>query len=141
MKRDAHRAVALDARTLRDWPLPAISDDADKEDRGRILVVAGSREIPGAALLAATAALRAGAGKLVIATAASMATGMALLMPEARVVGLPETPAGGLDAAGVGQLQEVAAGCAAAVIGPGLMDEDGSCRGWRIAPWCWMHWR
>lgn len=126
MKRDAPPALALDAQALRAWPLPAIADDADKEDRGRILVVAGSREIPGAALLAATAALRAGAGKLVIATAASVAAGMALLMPEARVVGLPETPAGGLAAAGVAQLQEIAAGSAAAVIGPGMMDEGGS---------------
>jgi hydroxyethylthiazole kinase-like uncharacterized protein yjeF len=126
MKRDAPRATLLDAKVLKAWPLPAISDDADKEDRGRILVVAGSREIPGAALLAATAALRAGAGKLVIATAASVASGMALCMPEARVIALPETPAGGLDAAGVRQLREIAPGCAAAVIGPGLMDEEGS---------------
>ncbi len=126
MKREAQPVLVLDAQALRAWPLPPIADDADKEDRGRILVVAGSREIPGAALLAATAALRAGAGKLVIATAASMATGMALSMPEARVVDLPETAEGGLAAAGAPQLQEIAAGCAAAVIGPGMMDERGS---------------
>jgi ADP-dependent NAD(P)H-hydrate dehydratase len=127
MKREPSPAVTLDANAVREWPLPLISDDADKEERGRILVVAGSREIAGAALLAATAALRAGAGKLVIATAASMAPGMALSMPEARVIGLPETPAGGFDAAGVPQLQKTAAGCAAAVIGPGLMDDEASC--------------
>lgn len=126
MKREAPLALPLDAKTLKAWPLPAISDAADKEDRGGILVVAGSREIPGAALLTATAALRAGAGKLVIATAASMAPGIALCMPEARVVGLPETAAGGLDATGVAQLHKIAASCAAAVIGPGLMDEEGS---------------
>jgi hydroxyethylthiazole kinase-like uncharacterized protein yjeF len=126
MKRESPSATVLDAQALRAWPLPEIADDADKEDRGRILVVAGSREIPGAALLAATAALRAGAGKLVIATAASVASAMALSMPEARVVGLRETPAGGLDSAGVAQLEGIAADCAAVVIGPGLMDEDGS---------------
>jgi ADP-dependent NAD(P)H-hydrate dehydratase len=58
----------LDARSLRAWALPPLSDDADKEARGRVLVIAGSREIPGAAVLAATAALRVGAGKLAIAT-------------------------------------------------------------------------
>ena len=126
MKRDPSGATVLDANVLRAWPLPAISDEADKEERGGILVVAGSREIPGAAMLAATAALRAGAGKLVIAMAASVAAGMALLMPEARVIALPETPDGGLDAAGVKQLEPVAPACAAAVIGPGLMDDQGS---------------
>jgi ADP-dependent NAD(P)H-hydrate dehydratase len=125
MKREPPSATVLDAKALKAWPLPTISDDADKEDRGRILVVAGSREIAGAALLAATAALRAGAGKLVIATAASVASGMALAMPEARVIALPETPAGGLDADGAALLQTTAPGSAAAVIGPGLMDEEG----------------
>lgn len=90
----------LDAQALRDWPLPEIPDHADKEVRGSILVVAGSREIAGGAILAATAALRAGAGKLVIATAASIATAMALCMPEARVIGLPETSDGGLELSG-----------------------------------------
>jgi ADP-dependent NAD(P)H-hydrate dehydratase len=103
-----------------------VSDEADKEVRGCILIVAGSREIAGAAMLAATAALRAGAGKLVIATVASVSSGMALSIPEARVIGLPETSAGGLDAAGVPQLHKVAASSAAAVIGPGLMDGDGT---------------
>ncbi len=51
-----------------------------------MLVVAGSAETPGAALLAATAALRAGAGKLAVATVASIAGGLALALPEARVV-------------------------------------------------------
>lgn len=126
MKAERSLAIALDRATLRDWPLPAIADDADKEDRGRILVVAGSREIAGAAVLAATAALRAGAGKLVIATAASIAPGMALCMPEARVIAIAETAAGGFDADSVPQLQQVASTCAAAVIGPGLMDDDAS---------------
>jgi ADP-dependent NAD(P)H-hydrate dehydratase len=56
------------------WALPPLSDEADKEARGRVLVIAGSREIPGAAVLAATAALRVGAGKLAIATGESVAT-------------------------------------------------------------------
>jgi ADP-dependent NAD(P)H-hydrate dehydratase len=42
--------------------LPQPSDDADKEGRGRVLVVAGAPDLPGTAILAATAALRAGAG-------------------------------------------------------------------------------
>lgn len=117
----------LDRLALRDWPLPQPGDDSDKEDRGQVLVVAGSREIPGAALLSATAALRAGAGKLTIATAQSVAPGLALLMPEARVIGLPETPAGGLLASGVEQLATCAARCSAVLAGPGLLDSEASC--------------
>ena len=48
-------------------PLPPVVD-GDKETKGRLLVIAGSRDVPGAALLTATAAMRAGAGKLRIAT-------------------------------------------------------------------------
>jgi len=117
----------LDRRVLRDWPLPEAGHDADKEERGQVLVVAGSREIVGAALLSATAALRAGAGKLTIATAASVAPGLALLIPEARVIALPETPAGGLRREGAALLAECAARSAAVLIGPGLLDSAGSC--------------
>ncbi|MDB5884350.1 MAG: hypothetical protein JWR74_521 [Polaromonas sp.] len=117
----------LDRIALRDWPLPHANDASDKEDRGQVLVVAGSREIPGAALLSATAALRAGAGKLTIATAKSVAAGLALLMPEARVIGLPETSAGGLQPSGIEQLAECAQRSSAVLVGPGLLDSEGSC--------------
>jgi hydroxyethylthiazole kinase-like uncharacterized protein yjeF len=112
----------LDRRALRRWPLPALSDDADKEARGRILVVAGSRAMPGAAVLAATAALRVGAGKLVIASGASVAPQMAFAMPEARVIALPETPAGGFAAEGLEQLAACVPDVHAVLVGPGLVD-------------------
>ena len=125
MRGEAH-AIELDARALRRWPLPGVADDADKEVRGQVLVVAGSREIPGAALLAGTAALRAGAGKLVIASAASVARELAVAMPEARVIGLPETAGGALSTAGLGLVEHAARACSAALIGPGFMDNEGS---------------
>jgi ADP-dependent NAD(P)H-hydrate dehydratase len=115
----------LDAAALRGWPLPALAREADKEVRGRVLVVAGSREIPGAAVLAATAALRAGAGKLVIATAKAVAAQMAFAVPEARVIALPETARGAFATEGVALLHDAAKAADAALIGSGLMDEDG----------------
>jgi ADP-dependent NAD(P)H-hydrate dehydratase len=118
----------LDERLLREWPLPQVAHDADKEDRGRVLVIAGSREIPGAAALAAMAALRAGAGKLVVATAGSMAPWLAQALPEARVIALPETAAGGFAAEAVDLVADSARAAGAALIGPGLMDADGTCR-------------
>lgn len=118
--------IALNARMLRDWPLPAISPDTDKEGRGRVLVIAGSREIPGAAQLAATAALRAGAGKLVIATAQSVAGSIAVALPEARVIALPESAPGSFRLDAVTLLQSSAREAAAVLVGPGLMDETGT---------------
>ena len=112
----------LTSAALRRLPLPRAG--GDKEARGRVLVVGGSREIPGAALLAATAALRAGAGKLAVATAASVAVPLAMALPEARVVGLDETPAGGLAAHGVERLADLADDLAAVVVGPGMQDEQ-----------------
>jgi ADP-dependent NAD(P)H-hydrate dehydratase len=114
----------LDAATLRGWPLPALAREADKEVRGRVLVVAGSREIPGAAVLASTAALRAGAGKLVIATAQSVSVQMAFAVPEARVIALPETARGAFAGEGLALLHDAAKAADAALIGSGLMDEE-----------------
>lgn len=117
-------ATLVTADLLRQMPLPRPGEDGDKEERGRVLVVGGSREVPGAALLAGVAALRAGAGKLQIATNQSIAPHLALLVPEALVAGLPETAAGGVaPEAAEGLLRRVAR-CDAVLVGPGMMDDD-----------------
>jgi ADP-dependent NAD(P)H-hydrate dehydratase len=115
--------VNVDATALRAWPLPMPSDDGDKEVRGHVLILGGSREMPGAVILAATAALRAGAGKLTIATGASVAQLVALALPEARVIGLAETDQGGFTEAAVGKLDPLADKVNAILIGPGMQDE------------------
>jgi NAD(P)H-hydrate repair Nnr-like enzyme with NAD(P)H-hydrate dehydratase domain len=88
----AARIRTLTAAALRAMPLP--SPGGEKEQRGRVLVVGGSMRVPGAALLAGEAALRAGAGKLQIATAARVAPAMALAVPEALVLGLGQNGQG-----------------------------------------------
>jgi len=115
----AHRAFALTRTTLRRWPLPPIDADGDKEVRGHVLVVGGSGEIPGAAVLAATAALRAGAGKLALAVPRAAALAVASAMPEARVIALPEGGATPLPAS----LREAAGAADAVLIGPGMLGE------------------
>lgn len=109
---------ALDQAVLRDHPLPPIID-GDKETKGRLLVIAGSREVPGAALLTATAAMRAGAGKLRIATVESISVSLGIAMPEAMVLGMAEDD-GGFAAAAVQPLARQAAGTDAVVAGPGV---------------------
>lgn len=111
----------VDDALLRAWPLPEAEEDGDKERRGRVLVVAGSREMPGAAVLAGTAALRAGAGKLVIATPQSAALTVAGAVPEARVIALPEASDGGPAFTGLADLQAIAADTAAVLVGPGMI--------------------
>ncbi|RZL09473.1 MAG: NAD(P)H-hydrate dehydratase [Rubrivivax sp.] len=116
----------IDPQALRDWPLPAHAGDGDKEDRGSTLVIAGSREMAGAAILASTAALRAGAGKLMIATAASLARTLSVAMPEARVIALAETLDGGFATEGAARLVPFAARADAVLVGPGMLDEPAS---------------
>ncbi|RYY91718.1 MAG: NAD(P)H-hydrate dehydratase [Comamonadaceae bacterium] len=116
-------ARALDARALARWPLPDPGADADKEGRGHVLVVAGSEEVPGAALLAAVAALRAGAGKLTIAAPRSVAMGLALAVPEARVIPLDQGSSGAVHARAVAKLAPLSSRVDAVVVGPGMLDE------------------
>jgi len=124
--RAIHDAPALhDVTTqlLRDWPLPMPGLDGDKEERGHVLILGGSREMPGAVILAATAALRAGAGKLTVATGASVAQLVALAMPEALVIGLAETDTGGFLPEAIARLDPLADRVNAILIGPGMQDE------------------
>jgi ADP-dependent NAD(P)H-hydrate dehydratase len=114
----------LTADLLRGWPLP-LPADGDKRARGTVLVVGGSPQTPGAVVLAGLAALRAGAGRLQIATAAVAAPTLAVAMPEALVQGLPTTAAGGLALPDDwGPLRAAASKAEALLIGPGLADPD-----------------
>lgn len=119
---DTHM-ITVDDAALRAWPLPMPSDEGDKEERGHVLILGGSREMPGAVILAATAALRAGAGKLTIATGASVAQLVALAIPEARVIGLGETAEGGFTEDAIAALDPLADRVSAVLVGPGMQDE------------------
>lgn len=110
------------AGLLRSWPLPTPS--GSKNDRGCVLVVGGSRETVGAALLAGEAALRVGAGKLQVATVESRAAELGVALPEALVRPLPETDAGHIAPASSDLLVDLAGDADAVVIGPGLAGVD-----------------
>ena len=116
--------MTVDQAMLRAWALPMPSADSDKEGRGHVLILGGSREMPGAVILAATAALRAGAGKLTIATGKSVAQLVALALPEARVIGLAETDTGGFTRDAVATLDPLADQVTAILVGPGMQDEE-----------------
>lgn len=108
---------------LRAWPLPPLGADSDKEARGRVLIVGGGAEMPGAAVLAGLGALRAGAGKLQVAAARPANLVIAGDLPEARVIIAPGSTAGDLETSAIGPLSEFAVRTDALVVGPGLPDE------------------
>jgi hydroxyethylthiazole kinase-like uncharacterized protein yjeF len=115
--------VKLDRRALDGHPLPPIVN-GDKESKGRILIIAGSRDVPGAALLAAVGAMRAGAGKLQITTVEGVAVPLGIAMPEAMVVGLPQDTKGGFTSDASNHLGDQAAKADAVVAGPGMAQGD-----------------
>lgn len=88
------------------------------------MVVGGERSTPGAVVLAATAALRAGAAKLQIATAESVAPFLGVAVPEALVISLAETRRGAIHRRAAAALAARAAEADALVIGPGMLDHD-----------------
>jgi hydroxyethylthiazole kinase-like uncharacterized protein yjeF len=110
----------IDARLLRSLPLPTVDRSGTKDERGRVLVVGGSAEIPGGAILAAVAALRAGAGKLQIATCRSVAVAVAASVPEARVIALPQGRDGELTARCAPRIAREIGACDALLVGPGM---------------------
>ena len=111
--------IDLDRAELERHPLPPV-EGGDKDSHGSILIVAGSRDVPGAALLAAHGAMRAGAGKLQIACPDAIAVPLGIAMPEALVVGQPTHRDGGFGPSAISDLVELAGGANAIVAGPGL---------------------
>ncbi|MFM7027863.1 MAG: NAD(P)H-hydrate dehydratase [Chakrabartia sp.] len=117
---------SIDLGWLMRHPLPEPSASADKNDRGRVLVIGGAGFVPGAALLAGEAALRAGAGKLRIATTERTAVALGIAMPEAAIFGLPADDGGEISVEAADALAAASARVDALVLGPGMMDEDKS---------------
>lgn len=113
------RPRSLTRTELRDFPLPPVGD-GDKNDHGRLLIVAGSRQVPGAAILSGTSALRSGAGKVRIATAASVTPALAVEMPELLVIPLEENRTGGFASSATRVLRGESESADAIVAGPGM---------------------
>lgn len=100
-------AKTLDGAWLRRNPLPQPHEESDKNARGRVLVVGGCTMVPGGVRLTAEAALRAGAGKVRIATVEAAAMMIGVLMPEVAVLPLGTDANGEIDAARAALVAEV----------------------------------
>jgi hydroxyethylthiazole kinase-like uncharacterized protein yjeF len=105
-------------------------DDDHKGVYGHVLIVAGSRGMAGAAVLAARSALRSGAGLVSVAIPACVADAVAAAAPSAMTLPLPDDAAGAFHPEGVERLRTYArerrVTCAA--IGPGVTTQPDAVR-------------
>lgn len=100
--------------------LPARAADANKGDFGRVLIVAGSRGMSGAAVLSASAALRSGAGLVRVAVPQGVLPLVAAANPCYMTAPLPEDEHGRLNAAALDEMIELVRGNTVAAVGPGI---------------------
>ncbi|GAB2865084.1 ADP-dependent NAD(P)H-hydrate dehydratase [Nocardioides pacificus] len=116
--------VVVTPAVLRDWALPA--PGGGKGARGTLLVVGGCAEVPGAVRLSGEAGLRAGAGRLALATLEAACWPLAVAVPEARVVALPASDSGSVAVEAAAQVAEECCAADVALIGPGFSDPEES---------------
>ena len=100
--------------------LPKRRAEAHKGDFGHLLIVGGSVSKPGAAVMTAHAALRAGVGLVTIAAPRAALPLMAPALPEAMWEPLEQTADGAISMSAYGHLQELLGGKSSLAIGPGL---------------------
>ncbi|CAF1158610.1 unnamed protein product [Didymodactylos carnosus] len=115
----------INAQLLLAKSLPEPDPKADKDGCGSVLIIAGSPELMGACILSGIGALRAGAGRLRIATVETIAPFIGMSLLEARVFSLPQTANGGIspDEKTCELLCELASKMDCVLFGTGLSDE------------------
>lgn len=100
--------------------LPRRAISAHKGSAGRLLVLAGSTGLTGAAALCAQAALVGGAGLVTLGIPRSLNPILEMKLTEVMTYPLPETAGGGLSEAATEGVLEFVERCSALALGPGL---------------------
>ena len=100
--------------------------EADKRHFGHCLIMAGSHDMPGAALMSTLGALQAGAGLLTVFSPEAVINRIAGHAPEAMWRTLPLRPDGSLDMEAVRMVMQAVEKADALLIGPGLQMDRGT---------------
>jgi NAD(P)H-hydrate epimerase len=103
--------------------LPARDRDAHKGHFGHLVVLAGARGKTGAGVMAAEAALRAGAGLVTLGIPRSLNLAMEARLTEVMTFPLAETPQQSLSRAALKEIPELI-GDTAVALGPGISTHD-----------------
>lgn len=109
----------VDARDLA-GVIPAREATAHKRSVGKVLVVAGSVSMSGAVVLAATGALRAGAGLVRMAVPHCIGSLVGPQVIEALTAAMPDTPKGAFSFDAVGRVVELSEQMQVVALGPGI---------------------
>lgn len=88
LQSSSNKKMLLDTEVVRPW-LPRRGAATHKGDCGRVLIVAGSRGMSGAGILAATACLRSGAGLVTLAVPEDVHSTVSGRVPEMMTLPLP----------------------------------------------------
>ena len=120
--KDQTQGVASFNDYIRTLPKRAIN--SNKGQFGKVLVVAGSCQYSGAAILTIRSVFRSGAGLVYAAVPSSIKPAVNASVPEAIVTGLAENEAGNLTSAAVPAILQLAQKCGAIAIGPGLSGDQ-----------------
>ena len=124
----ADGAIPLDRAWLAAHPRPEHPFGTDKNSRGRVVLCGGAASVPGALRLTGEAALRAGAGKLRMATVMDAALPLGMMVPEAASIGLPTDADGEIAAAAVPILIAMLDECDVFLLGPGMGERTCAAR-------------
>ena len=118
----AWRADLADYQAVIEPPTTAV----DKFSRGSVLVVGGSTRFPGAPMMAALAAARAGAGYVTLAVPDAIAPIVQARMLEIPVVALPSEPDGTFSTRAADIVAKLAEHRTATLVGPGMRVTSGT---------------
>ncbi|MBP3884323.1 MAG: NAD(P)H-hydrate dehydratase [Olsenella sp.] len=102
------------------------SNAVDKFTRGSVLVVGGSLRFPGAPMMAAMAAARAGAGYVTLAVPEQVAPIIQSQLAEIPVMGLPSDSDGTFSTAAADVVEKLSAKRTATLVGPGMRVSGGT---------------
>ncbi len=117
---------SLDFKPPTDLPrLSRRQRDSSKYDYGRVVIVAGSRGMAGAAALTSMAALRSGAGLVEVIVPESIQTTVASFDPCVMTHGLPEDSEGRFALSALAQIHKRCTKADVVALGPGLGRSDG----------------
>ena len=119
-----HAADVVEPADLIDY-IPELPANVDKYTRGSVLVVAGSTDYPGAAIMAAKAAARAGAGYVAVAAPNMCANIIRMALPSVPVFGIPYDANGAFGAAARAAVCEIAPRYGCVLCGPGMTTAAG----------------